>query len=127
MTAEVLTFLGGDPRRVTLFEAAEAAVVACGDCDMAVTKSQISWGNPLKFAFLSLPLRLGRDRPEGRLVLSFGLGYRLEHPRIAACANPYPGRWTHHVVLAGPEDVDNEVRIWLKWAWEFAKNKKRGS
>ena len=63
MTAEVLAWLGGDPRRVTLFEAVEAAVLALGESAPAVAKTQISWGNPKKFAMLSLPRRAGAGGP----------------------------------------------------------------
>lgn len=127
MTAEVLGFLGGAPRRIALFEAVEAAILALGDCELAVAKTQISWGNPYKFAFLSIPRRsmVPGGRAEDCLLLSFGLDHREEHPRIAAVANPYPNRWTHHVVLAEPEDIDETVKNWLENAWLFAKNKKR--
>ena len=47
MTAEVLAFLGGAPGPISLFEAWEEAVLACGESTMKVSKPQISWGNPL--------------------------------------------------------------------------------
>ena len=121
MTARVLEFLGGDPRRVALFEAAEAAVLALGESGMAVAKTQISWGNPKKFAFLSLPRRAG----EGGLILTLGLGRRAEEPCIFQAVEPYPGRWTHHIALARPEDVDGVVRALLAEAYAFALSKKR--
>lgn len=129
MTAEILGFLGGDPRRIALFEAVEAAISALGDCGLSVAKTQLSWGNPYKFAFLSKPPRslVRQGRPEDCLLLSFGLDHREEHPRIAAAANPYPDRWTHHVVLSEPGDVDQTVKNWLENAYFFAKNKKRRS
>lgn len=57
MTAEVLAFLGGAPGPISLFEAWEEAVLACGESTMKVSKTQISWGNPLQFAVLSQPRR----------------------------------------------------------------------
>lgn len=125
MTGEALAFLGGDPRRIALFEAVEAAVLACGACGPAVSRTQISWGNPLKFAFLSLP-RQAAARRAGGLTLTLGLGRRLEHPRIAQSVEPYPGRWTHHVHLTKPEDVDDALRAWLAEAYAFALLKRRG-
>ena len=99
MTAEALAFLGAQPERTAIFEAVEAAVAELGESAVEVKRSQISWKAPRLFAALSLPLRVGRHWPEGALVLTFGLGRRLEHPRIFQAAEPYPGRWTHHVVL----------------------------
>lgn len=121
MTAEILAWLGGDPRRITLFEAVEAAVLALGESAPAVAKTQISWGNPKKFAMISLPRRAGA----GGLILTLGLGRRAEDPCVFQAVEPYPGRWTHHIALAGPEDVDNAVRALLAEAYTFALNKKR--
>lgn len=122
MTAEVLAFLGGDGTRVAVFEAVEAAVLACGDSRMAVCKTQISWGNPLKFAFLSLPRRAA---PPGSLLCTFGWERRVEHPRILQAVEPYPGRWVHHVLLTGPDEVDGELSSWLAAAYRFARQKRR--
>ena len=38
---------------------------------------------------------------------------------------PYPDRWTHHVVLTGPEDVDETVADFLRQAYQFAQAKTR--
>lgn len=100
MTAEVLAFLGGDPRKLAIFEAYEAAVLACGESTRKVTKTQISWGNPYLFAMLSHPRRAA-DRKAGALLATFGLNRRLDSPRILQAVEPYPGRWTHHLLLSG--------------------------
>ena len=94
MTAEVLAFLGGAPGPISLFEAWEEAVLACGESTMKVSKTQISWGNPLQFAVLSQPRRAAQRRT-GALLATLGLGRRVEHPHILQAVEPYPGRWTH--------------------------------
>lgn len=118
MTGEVLTFLGGDPARIALFEAMEAAVLACGESTMAVSKSQISWGNPKKFAFFSF-----HHCPKGCAAATFGLGRRVDAPQIWQAVEPYPNRWTHHVLLLRPEDADQELAAWLDEAYRFAAAK----
>src|SRR5699024_10490838 len=105
MTAEVLAFLGGEPGKIALFEAYEAAVLACGESTRKVTKTQISWGNPYLFAMLSHPRRAA-DRKAGALLATFGLNRRLDSPRILQAVEPYPGRWTHHLLLSRPEEAD---------------------
>ena len=112
MTAEVLAFLGGAPGPISLFEAWEEAVLACGESAMKVSKTQISWGNPLQFAVLSQPRRAAQRRA-GALMATLGLGRRVEHPRILQAVEPYPGRWTHHLLLTAPEDVDGLLAAWL--------------
>ena len=37
----------------------------------------------------------------------------MEHPRILQAVEPYPGRWTHHLLLTAPEDVDGLLAAWL--------------
>ena len=124
MTGEVLAFLGGDPGKIAIFEAYEGAVLSCGESAMRVTKTQISWGNPYLFAMLSHPRRAA-DRKAGALLATFGLNRRLDSPRILQAVEPYPGRWTHHLLLARPEEVDGEVAAWLAEAWAFAREKGR--
>ena len=124
MTAEVLAFLGGAPGPISLFEAWEEAVLACGESTMKVSKTQISWGNPLQFAVLSQPRRAAQRRT-GALLATLGLGRRVEHPRILQAVEPYPGRWTHHLLLTAPEDVDGLLAAWLAEAYRFAREKQR--
>ena len=126
MTADVLAFLGGEPGKIALFEAYEAAVLFCGESARKVTKTQISWGNPYLFAMLSHPRRAA-DRKSGALLATFGLNRRLDSPRILQAVEPYPGRWTHHLLLNRPEEADGELRAWLAEAYQFAQAKQRRS
>lgn len=58
--------------------------------------------------------------PEVFLILSFGLRYRLDSPRVAAAAEPYPNRWTHHVIVSDRGQIDDELMGWLREAHDFA-------
>ena len=62
--------------------------------------------------------------PTPYLTVTFGLGYPLESPRAAAKTEPYPGRWTHHVVVGSPGDIDGELLDWLEEAAAFAAAKR---
>ena len=57
------------------------------------------------------------------LVLTLGLSHPLNSPRVKAMSEPYPGRWTVHIPLYKPEDVDEEVIEWVKEAYIFAESK----
>ena len=89
MTAEVLAFLGGAPGPISLFEAWEEAVLACGESTMKVSKTQISWGNPLQFAVLSQPRRAAQRRI-GALLATLGLGRRWSTPASSRPWSPIP-------------------------------------
>ena len=63
---------------------------------------------------VSIPVRRKKGWPEHCLLISFGLGRQVADPRIAVAAEPYPGRWTHHVVLSRPEELDETLLAWLR-------------
>ena len=46
-------------------------------------------------------------------------------PRVAVATEPYPGRWTHHIPLASPQELDEELRGWVHAAYDFAESKGR--
>lgn len=58
--------------------------------------------------------------PDPYLVLTLGLPYPLHSVRAAAMTEPWPGRWTVHIVLAERDEVDDELLAWVKDAWQFA-------
>ena len=58
-------------------------------------------------------------------MLTFGLGERLDSSRLYQTVEPYPGRWTHHLFLARPEEVDGELQGWLADSYRFAQEKGR--
>jgi len=109
-----------------LFEALEDALRAeFPAMRMEQQKTQISFYNRRMFACVS-QTRVGRKgaRPPVYIVLSFGLGRPLDSGRIAARSEPYPGRWTHHVILGAAEDADEELMAWLREAYAFAAEKR---
>ena len=59
------------------------------------------------------------------LTVTFGLGYRKESPRIDAATEPYPGRWTHHVMVGSQEEIDGELLDWIAEAAAFSADKRK--
>lgn len=88
-----------------------------------VQKTQISFSNRYNFAFVSLPARTWKDRPAVCVILTFGLNRKLGDARIFRAVEPYPGRWTHHVILQNEEEIDDQVKEWLHEAYDFSLNK----
>ncbi len=68
-------------------------------------------------------VRKVKDRPDPWLVVTFGLEYKVESSRIDAATEPYPNRWTHHVLISSVEEVDDELMDWIKEASDFALRK----
>lgn len=67
-------------------------------------------------------LRFFAKMPEVYLVLTFGLDHRLTDPRIVEAAEPYPNHWTHHMLLQGASDLDEDVLGWLRQAYDRSRS-----
>lgn len=124
-TADLLFFFDGRPRELALYQYLETQMETLfPEASVKVQKSQISFYGRHLFAAASLPLRRRKNWPENCILVTFGLGYRLDSPRIVAAAEPYPGRWTHHVVVSQEEQVDGELMDWIREAYGFSQSKR---
>ena len=56
--------------------------------------------------------------------MTLGLPERLDSPRVMLSTEPYPGRWTTHIPLLEPGDVDRELLGWIRGAYEFSSAKR---
>ena len=122
--SDVLFFFDGKPTELAVYQALERAMAArFPEASVKVQKSQISFYHRHLFAAASLPLRRRKEWPKECLLVTFGLSRRLSSPRIAVAVEPYPNRWTHHVVVAREEEIDGELLDWLAEAYDFAAAK----
>ena len=82
-----------------------------------VSKTQISFSPKRGFACVSFnPCRKAAYRPPVWMTVSFGLSYRKDSPRIDVATEPYPNRWTHHVMIGSTEEIDSELMGWISEA-----------
>ena len=122
--ADVLFFFDGRPLELGLYRTFfDELCRRFPDASVKVQKSQISFSNRHLFAAASLPVRRKKGWPEHCILVTFGLSRRLPSPRIAVAVEPYPNRWTHHVVVAREEEIDGELLDWLAEAYDFAAAK----
>ena len=126
MSPEILFFFDKHLPALPLYEAFEAAVLeAAPEATIKVQKTQITFSNRHGFAFVSfLPARRAKDRPEHYITVTLGLNRRLDSPRVDKVSEPYPGRWTHHLLLSSQEEVDGELMDWVREAAAFAAGKR---
>ena len=111
-------FAGRDESRL-IFDTLRAAIAAVGEAELRVTKSQVAFRRRRAFAWAWIPgtyLR-GRHAP---LVLTVSLRRRDSSTRWKEIIEPRPGRFTHHLELYTPSDIDDQVRTWLREAWADA-------
>ncbi len=111
-------FFARCPQAMPLYQRlAELVQQAIPPTTVKVQRSQIALTAPKSFAYVWLPIRTIRGRPETYIIVTFGLRRRLESPRIVEAVEPYPGRWTHHVIVSHPEEVDDELLGWIQLAY----------
>ena len=122
---DVLFFFDGKPAEMALYETLFRPMEEVfPDASVKVHKSQISFYGRYLFGAVSLPVRRKKNWPEHCIVVTIGLSHQLESPRVAVAVEPYPGRWTHHVLISDEEQIDSELLGWLREAYEFAESKR---
>lgn len=122
MTLEEFFASHDDSRR--LFDAVGEAVESIGPAEVRVTKSQVAFRRKTGFAYVWMPAQYLGDGGAGEkrapLVLTVGLRRRDTSARWKQVVEPAPGRFTHHLELRSPDEIDDEVVNWLREAWEAA-------
>ena len=125
MNEDILFFFNQHREALPLYEALEELVLKeIGNVRITVRKSQISFYNKHLFACVSfMGVRKKKDCPAAWIVVTLGLNRRLDSSRIEAVSEPYPNRWTHHLLLSDVKELDEELLSWLKEAAAFADGK----
>ena len=125
---DTLQFFEVMPGALPLYEQLlELVRQTVGPFSIRVQKTQITWSNRYVFACISFAkVRPAKLRPQTYLVVTFGLDHRVESPRIDIATEPYPHRWTHHVLISAPQEIDNELLGWVREAYDFSEAKGRG-
>lgn len=124
MAIETGSFFDKVPQALPLFNIfAENVLAEYPDVRIKIQKTQISFSNKHQFAFVWLPIRKIKNRPDIYIIVSFGLSYRLDSPRIVEASEPYPNRWIHHLIIQDFSEVNEELMNWIKEAYDFAAKK----
>ena len=125
MSMDELFFFDGKPGALLLYEAFRSSLLErMPDARIEVKKTQISFFSRRMFAAVSFtPVRKAKDRPDPYLTITFGLPYRKESARIDVAVEPYPNRWTHHVLIGTVDQIDDELLSWIEEAAAFAQSK----
>lgn len=121
MNQDVLYFFDQHQTLLPLYEAfAEKIAEQFPDTKMRVQKTQITFSNRHVYACISfMRVKKKAELPDSYFVLTLGLPYPLESGRVAVKTEPYPGRWTTHIVISDmirafeENDLTAVMQIWL--------------
>lgn len=121
MDTDTLMFFEKMPGALPLYEAFAGKLHArFSGVTVRVQKTQITFSNKYNFACVSLPVRKIKGRPDVYIIVSFGLDHQVKDPRIAQAVQPYPNRWTHHVVVGSESQIDDRLMDWIGQAYVFS-------
>ncbi len=125
ISQDELMFIGTQPGIIPVYETLAGKLLETyPDTRIKVNKSQISFNNRHLYACVSFArVKKKKELPESWFTLTLGLNYPLESPRVAVKTEPYPGRWTTHVVIGSKADLDDELFTWVQKAYDFAQFK----
>ena len=125
MDDKLLRFFDHMPEALPLYQKFEREVLSrVEDVHIKVQKTQITYSNRHVFACVSFAkVRKAKERPPVYIVVTFGLAYKKESPRIDIATEPYPNRWTHHVLVSREEEIDGELLGWVEEAAAFSAAK----
>jgi hypothetical protein len=59
-------------------------------------------------------------KPGADVVLSIALDREVASPRFKEIVHPAPRTWMHHLEIRSIDDIDDEVRDWLRQAFDAA-------
>lgn len=128
MNPDVMMLFDKAPGTFPLYEALEQRLLnAYPNLTIKVKTTQVSFYNTHAFAWAWPPFRKRKGWPEVYMLVTFGLDHQLVHPRIAESVEPYPNRWTHHVIVQRTEETDDQLMGWIDQSYQFSltKMKKR--
>ena len=108
-------FFEGQELSRQLFDALHGVIEELGPVELRVTKSQIAFRRGKAFAWAWMPGKYLRHKV-APLVLSVSLPGRDASPRWKQIVEPAPGRFMHHLELYAIDQIDDEVRAWLRAA-----------
>ena len=122
---DTLLFFEGHQGALELYLAFEKALYSSfSNVNKRVQKTQITFYNRHVFACVSFArVKRKAELPEGYMVITLGLPIPLDSARVAVKTEPYPGRWTHHIVVSRPEELDPELYSWVRASYDFADRK----
>jgi hypothetical protein len=119
VAADPEAFFAGHPEAFRVFEDVRSVVEAFGTVEVRTTRSQVAFRRRRGFAYLWLPGRW-LAHPAAEVVLSVALPRMDGSPRWKEVVHPSRSIWMHHLEVTMPEDLDDEVRRWLREAFDAA-------
>lgn len=126
MNPDILMLFDKAPGTLPLYEELEKRIVeGFPNVAVKVKATQVSFYNTHAFAWAWPPFRKRKGWPDVYMLVTFGLDHQLAHPRIVESVEPYPNRWTHHVIVQNADEIDGQLMGWIGESYQFSLSKRR--
>ncbi len=125
MEPEILSLFEKTPDTLPLYLHLEKRILETFEnVTIKIGKTQAGFFNKYGFAWAWPPYSKRKGWPDVCLGVTFGLCVRIEHPRIVEAVEPYPRRWTHHVLIQDVAEIDEQLMGWLRESYFFSLSKR---
>lgn len=120
-----LIFFDRNPEAFPIYEVfVEKLFEMFPSTSMRVQKTQITFSNRHVYACVSFTrVKKKTELPDPYIVITLGLSYPLESDRVAVKTEPYPVRWTIHLVVSSESELDDELFTWVRQAYDYSESK----
>ena len=122
---DVLLFFDKHSKALALYEILmERVFKLFPDTVIRVSKTQISLKNKYIYGCISfLRIKKKKELSDDYFVLTIGLPFPLKTQRTIIITEPYPDRYTNHILISETADIDDELFSWLALAYDFSNSK----
>jgi hypothetical protein len=106
VTHDVDAYLAGKPpAAVELFRRFRALVLAAGECEERVHRTEVAWADRRVFAAAFII--------SGRLEVAIDLLRRVDHPALLQSFPTTRKVYTHRFTFTEPDQLDADIEAWL--------------
>jgi hypothetical protein len=109
----------GAPLGAQVADLLRREIEALGVYEFRVSRTQVAFRRRRGFAYVWQPGRWLKS-PTADAVVSIALSRRIESRRFKEIVHPSNRTWMHHLEVHRLEDIDEEVKGWLRQAYEDA-------
>jgi hypothetical protein len=91
----------------------------CGEYHVAPAKTRIAFLARVRFAGIT-------SLSEKGMTCAFAMPHPLRSPRFVKVEEVVPGWWVHRLRIVDPEQLDDEVQVWLRESYRVMGMQERG-
>jgi len=114
-----MAYLDAHPRSAELLDLLRQVIRELGPAEETISKSQVAFQRTRDVALVWAPGQYLGERG-APLVLTLGFPEQDPSPRWKEIVEPRRGWFVHHLELHAADDIDDQVKTWIRRAYDHA-------